>query len=278
MTRAADAVRALRDRLAAATPSAALDAELLAAAALGLDRARLAADPDRVLATGELRALEALAQRRLAGEPVAYLTGRREFWSLDFEVTPDVLVPRPETELLVERTLAAMSGLARPALLELGTGSGAVAIALARERPGAVVTATDVSPAALAVARRNAVRLGAPRLRFLQGDWYAPLADGRFDAIASNPPYVADEDPALAALAHEPRLALAAGPDGLAALATIVAGAPAHLVPGGRLLLEHGAAQGAAVRALLAGTGFSHVASHRDLAGHERVTEGVGPR
>jgi release factor glutamine methyltransferase len=278
MTRAADAVRALRERLAAASASAALDAELLAAAALGIDRARLAADLDRMLATGELRALEALAQRRLAGEPVAYLTGRREFWSLDFEVTPDVLVPRPETELLVERTLAAISGLVRPALLELGTGSGAVAIAIARERPDAAVTATDVSAAALAVARRNAARLGAPQLQFLEGDWYAPLTGRRFHAIASNPPYVADGDPALAALTREPHLALAAGPDGLAALATIVAGAPAQLVPGGRLLLEHGASQGPAVRALFASAGFSDIASHRDLAGRERVTEGVRPR
>jgi release factor glutamine methyltransferase len=278
MIRVADALAAMRERLAGASASAALDAELIVAAVLGESRARLAADPARPLAAEELVALESLVRRRLAGEPVAYLTGRREFWSMDVEVTPDVLVPRPETELLVERTLAAVAGRAAPALLELGTGSGAVAIAIARERPDAAVTATDVSAAALVVAARNAARLGATLLRFLAGDWYAPLGDARFDAIASNPPYVADGDPALAALVHEPRGALAAGPDGLAALAVIVSGAAARLKPGGRLLLEHGAAQGAAVRALLADAGFTDVGTFRDLAGHERVTEGVRGR
>jgi release factor glutamine methyltransferase len=277
MSRAADTIAALRQRLAAASPTAALDAELLVAFVLGLGRAALAADPGRTLAPAELAALEALARRRLAGEPVAYLTGRREFWSLELEVTPDVLVPRPETELLAERTLAAVAGVARPAVLDLGTGSGAIALAVATERPDAAVTATDASTAALAVARRNAQRLGLANLRFLAGDWYAPLGGGRFDAIASNPPYVAAGDPALAALAHEPRLALVAGPDSLAALAAIIAGAAAHLAPGGRLLLEHGAGQGAAVRGMLGSAGFGDVRTWRDLAGLERVTEGARP-
>lgn len=278
MIHAADAIAALRERLAAASPSAALDAELLVARVLGLGRAALAAEPQRALAPGELTTLEALARRRLAGEPVAYLTGRREFWSLELEVTPDVLVPRPETELLVERMLAAIAGLARPAVLDLGTGSGAIALAVARERADAAVTATDASPAALAVARRNAARLGLANLRFFAGDWYEPLGGARFDAIASNPPYVAEGDPALAGLAHEPRLAVSAGPDGLAALAAVTAGAAAHLAPGGRLLLEHGAAQGAAVRALFGAAGFERIETRRDLAGHERVTEGARPR
>lgn len=278
MIRAADALGALRARLAPASPTAALDAEILVASVLGLDRARLAADPERALAAEELFALESLVRRRLDGEPVAYLTGRREFWSLEFEVTPDVLVPRPETELLVERALAAIAGLAHPAVLDLGTGSGAIAVAIAAERPDAAVTATDRSPAALAVARRNAARLAPANLRFVEGDWFAPLAGRRFDAIVSNPPYVAEGDPALASLAREPRGALVAGPEGLDALAAIVAGAAQHLAPDGRLALEHGAAQGSAVRALLAAAGFGAVATFRDLAGHERVTEGVAPR
>jgi release factor glutamine methyltransferase len=278
MMRAADAVAALRARLATASPSGALDAELLVAHVLGCGRAALAADPGRALAPGELALLDSLARRRLAGEPLAYLTGRREFWSLALEVTPDVLVPRPETELAVERALAAIAQLRRPAVLDLGTGSGAIAVAIAIERPDAAVTATDTSAAALAVARRNAERHGARNLRFLEGSWYEPLGGARFEVIVSNPPYVAAGDAALDALAHEPRRALAAGKDGLAALAAIVAGAPDHLVTGGRVVLEHGAAQGPAVRALLEAAGFAEIETRRDLAGHERVTEGALPR
>jgi release factor glutamine methyltransferase len=278
MIRATDALAALRERLAGASDSAALDAEILVAKVLGISRAALAADAGRSLQPEELLALESLARRRLAGEPVAYLTGRREFWSLELEVTPDVLVPRPETELLVERTLAAVAGTRDPAVLDLGTGSGAIAIAVASARPDAGVTATDASAAALAVARRNASRLGLPNLRFLEGAWYAPLARLRFDAIASNPPYVASADASLDSLAHEPRLALAAGPDGLDALAEVAAGAPGHLVPGGALLVEHGAGQGAAVRRLFANAGLEGIETFADLAGRDRVTEGRTPR
>ncbi|HSB48629.1 MAG TPA: peptide chain release factor N(5)-glutamine methyltransferase [Burkholderiales bacterium] len=275
MIRAADVLAALRERLAAASPTATLDAELLVARVLGTGRASLAADPDRALRPEELLALESLTRRRLAGEPVAYLTGRREFWSLELEVTSAVLVPRPETELLVERTLAAIAGLPRPAVLDLGTGSGADAIAIASSRPEAVVTATDDSAAALEVAKRNAVRHGLRNIRFCAGSWCVPLQGARFDAIASNPPYVADGDAALVALGFEPRLALAAGPEGLDALAAICAGAPALLAPVGQLLLEHGAHQGAAVRGLMRAAGFAGVATARDLAGHERVTAGT---
>lgn len=275
---AAEAIAALRERLAGASPTAVLDAELLVARVLGLGRAALAADPQRAVAPEELLALESLARRRLAGEPVAYLTGRREFWSLELEVTPDVLVPRPETELLVERALEAIRGVERPAVLDLGTGSGAIAVAIASSRGDAAVTATDTSAAALAVARRNAARLGLRNLRFAQGDWYAPLETARFDVIVSNPPYVAAGDPALAALAHEPWLALVAGAGGLEALAAVTAGAPARLAPGGRLLLEHGSDQGPAVRGLLEAAGLAGIRTWRDLAGHERVTEGAPPR
>ncbi len=278
MIRAADAIAALRERFTGASPSAELDAELLVARVLGIGRAALAADPGRALAPDELFALESFALRRLAGEPVAYLAGRREFWSLDLEVTPDVLVPRPETELLVERALAAIAGLARPAVLDLGTGSGAIALAIASIRPDAAVTATDRSAAALAVAQRNAARLGLANVAFLQGDWFAPLAGARFDVIVSNPPYVAAGDPALAALSYEPRSALVADADGLGALAAVAAGACAHLLPGGRLLLEHGAGQGAAVRDQLRAAGLVRVETRRDLAGHERASEGARPR
>ena len=278
MTPLAGVLAALRERLAAASPTPALDAEILVAHLLGTSRAALAADRARLLAPEEMLALESLVRRRLAGEPVAYLTGRREFWSLDLEVTPDVLVPRPETELVVERALAAISGRERPAVLDLGTGSGAIAAAIARERPDAEVTATDTSAAALAVAARNAARLALPNLRLLAGSWFGPVAGSRFDLIASNPPYVAAGDPALAALAHEPACALVAGAEGLEALAAIAAAASEHLVPGGTLVLEHGAAQGPAVRALLEAAGLVDVGSRRDLAGHERVTEGTRPR
>ena len=193
-------------------------------------------------------------------------------------MTPDVLVPRPETELVVERVLAALGDGRRPAVLDLGTGSGAIALSVAHERPDAAVTATDVSAAALAVAKRNAARLGLQNLRFIEGSWFDPLAGSRFDVIASNPPYVAAGDPALAALAHEPRAALVAGTDGLAAIEALVAAAPDHLEPGGWLIVEHGAAHGAAARALFSAAGLAAVATRPDLAGHERVTEGTLPR
>ena len=278
MTRAADALAALRERLHAISPTAALDAELLLAGVLGVGRAGIAASPLRELDPEQLAALDSLARRRLAGEPVAYLIGRRDFWSLELEVTPDVLVPRPETELLVDLALAAIARTARPAVLDLGTGSGAIAIAIASERKDAMVTATDVSLTALDVARRNADRHGMRNIRFFQGSWYEPLAGERFDAIVSNPPYVESGDTALAALAHEPRLALVAGPDGIEAIAAVCAGAGAHLVRGGRLFFEHGADQGEASRNLAMAAGLVGVETHRDLAALERVTSGAMPR
>ncbi|HEX9707078.1 MAG TPA: peptide chain release factor N(5)-glutamine methyltransferase [Steroidobacteraceae bacterium] len=277
MTRSADALASLQERLAAASPTASLDAEILLAHVLGTSRAALAAAPGRTLAPSQAWELEALALRRIVGEPVAYLTGRREFWSLDLEVTPAVLVPRPETELVIELALAALAGVSCPAVLDLGTGSGAIALALARERDDADVTAVDASTAALEVARRNARRLRIGNVRFLRGSWYVPVGTGRFNAIVSNPPYVAEGDPALATLAHEPREALVSGRDGLDAIAAICAGASQHLVPGGRLFVEHGAAQGAAVRELLSAAGLGEVATHRDLGSRERVTAGTAP-
>lgn len=273
MTRAGDAYFELRQKLAA-SPSADLDAQLLLAHVLGCGRAALAAAPERELNEAQLQALADLAARRSKGEPVAYLTGHRAFWTLDLEVTPDVLVPRPETELLVETALDELRTVARPAVLDLGTGSGAIALAIASERPDAAVTGVDQSAAALAIAARNARRLKIGNLQFLHGSWYEPAGTGRFHAIVSNPPYVADGDPLLAALAHEPRSALVAGPQGLDALAPICAGAPQHLTTGGLLVVEHGASQGATVRAMFTSAGLRRVATLSDLAGLSRATRG----
>jgi release factor glutamine methyltransferase len=274
MTQAGDALTGLRRKLGTASPSAALDAELLLAHVLGVSRADVAADPARTLSRQQVESLSSLALRRLAGEPVAYLTGRKEFWSLELEVTPDVLVPRPETELAVEIALDALAPVTRPAVLDLGTGSGAIALALARERPDAAVTAVDASVAALAVAARNAARLQIGNVAFLRGSWYEPAGAAHFDCIVSNPPYVADADAALASLGHEPRLALAAGAEGLDALRVICAGAPARLAAGGVLIVEHGAAQGAVVRALMTRSGLVGIATRCDLAGLPRATRG----
>ena len=257
--------------LAGTSESARLDAELLMAHVLGVNRTWLAAHADE---TAEAPAFQALIERRAAGEPLAYILGYKDFWTLRLDVTPHVLVPRPETELLVELALRD----ARPSahVADLGTGSGAIALALANTRPDWHIAATDASAEALAVARGNASKLGLRNVEFVLGRWFAPLTSRRFSLIVSNPPYVAENDAALEspALQHEPRCALAAGPDGMASLSEIIREAPAYLELKGSLLLEHGADQAAAVSNELVARGFSHVRSHRDLAGHERVTEG----
>ncbi|HEX4269264.1 MAG TPA: peptide chain release factor N(5)-glutamine methyltransferase [Steroidobacteraceae bacterium] len=259
-----------------ATPG--LDAELLLAHALGVGRARLRSHGEEVPAVDAAARFLALIDRRAAGEPVAYILGRKDFWTLELAVSAAVLVPRPETELLVERALTLHPG-DEARVADLGTGSGAIALALASARPSWQVLATDISAAALAVARANAVALGLERVEMVQGDWLACLPVRTFDLLLSNPPYVAPEDPALRApeLTREPRLALVAEEDGLAALRAIMQAAPAHLEPGGWLLLEHGAAQAAAVAGALVARGFAQVRSHRDLAGRERMTEGQWP-
>ena len=262
------------ERLAAASSSARLDAEVLLAHVLGVARARLRSHPEETPGVAARRAYESLLERRVAGEPLAYLVGYRDFWTLRLKVTPAVLVPRPETELLVERALeACMSDAAQVA--DLGTGSGAIALALASERPGWHVVASDLSGAALAVARQNAAELGIHSVEFLQGRWFEPLGTRRFDLVLSNPPYVSSADPVLSAapLRFEPLPALTTGGDALEDLLAIIAAAPAHLVAGGVLLLEHGADQAPALARALVARGFGHVRSHRDLAGHERVTE-----
>lgn len=255
------------------------DAALLLAHALGRPRAWLYAHGDEAPDPAAMQRFEALLARREAGEPVAYLTGRRGFWRHELRVTPDTLVPRPETERLVELALERLAPGAPLRIADLGTGSGAIALALALERPRAKVVATDASPAALAVARGNADALGAGNIEFRHGSWFEPLAGERFDLVASNPPYVADGDPHLAQgdLRFEPAAALASGADGLDDIRVIVRDAPAHLVPGGWLLLEHGFDQGAAVRALLLAAGFAEVGTGRDLEGRDRVGFGRWP-
>jgi len=260
---------------AAAAASATLDAGLLLAHTMRTTRVRLMSDGASAVEPAAVKRYRVLIERRARGEPLAYLTGTREFWSLPLRVSGAVLVPRPETELLVERALA-LRAAPEGRVVDLGTGSGAIALALAHERPRWQVTATDVSLEALAVARANAARLGLTGIDFRAGSWFAPLAGARFDLIVSNPPYVGADDPALGdpALAHEPRLALTPGADAMRFLRGIARDAPQHLEPGGWLLLEHGAAQATAVRHELVLAGCRYVRSHRDLAGLERITEG----
>lgn len=246
-----------------------LERELLLCHHLGVGRAQLIVEPERTLNPGSLERLDADARRLAAGEPLAYLTGERGFWDFTLRVTPDVLIPRPETETLVEAALARLQPGDRVA--DLGTGSGAIAIALVRSADVTVVAA-DVSPAALRVARDNAARLNAA-VTFVESDWFAGL-DGRFEVIVANPPYVADGDPHLAALTHEPAGALVGGPDGLSALRHLIRQAPAHLTPGGWLLVEHGYDQAEPVRALFEAAKFTAVALITDLGGQPRVTAG----
>jgi release factor glutamine methyltransferase len=252
------------------------EAELLLQHALGCSRSWLYAHGgDSIDADGAAH-YRTLVARRAAGEPLAYIIGQREFWSLDLEITPDVLIPRPETELLVELALQRIPSGAAARVADLGTGSGAIALAIARERPQATVLATDASAAALALAQRNAARLALRNATFAFGDWFGALGNHRFDVIVSNPPYIAADDPHLGQgdLRHEPRTALASGADGLDAIRMITAGASAHLSPGGWLLLEHGYDQGRAVRDLLAHSGFVEVFTALDLEQRERVSGG----
>jgi release factor glutamine methyltransferase len=261
-------------RLALSSATPRLDAELLLARALGTSRAWLRAHAEDPLDATQQARFCAMVERRATGEPVAYIVGTKEFWSLTLAVGPAVLIPRPETELLVERALALLRS-PRARVLDLGTGSGAIALALARERPGWELIATDVSPAALDVARANAAACQLDRVTFLQGSWYEPVAGNPFELIISNPPYIGAGDPALdaPALRCEPPLALTPGPDAMASLREIIRSAPGHLQQGGWLLLEHGAEQAADVQRELVARGLRHVGSHPDLAGHLRVTE-----
>jgi len=260
--------------LAASSPSPRLDAEVLLRHVTGCSPADLVARAERTLTENEECRFEELVARRRAGEPVAYLTGEREFWSLTLTVTPAVLIPRPETELLVERALAHIPVDARWTIVDVGTGSGAIALAIARERPRCRVIATDRSPEALAVARANAQRLDIANIEFFEGDWLEPLGKLSPEMIVSNPPYVRAGDPHLneGDVRFEPKGALVGGPDGLDAIRALAQQAFAHLMPGGWLLLEHGHDQATDVAAILTEAGFCEIACHRDLSGHDRVT------
>lgn len=252
------------------------DARPLLAYALGKPVSWLFAHGDETIEFSVLRRFRVLLKARESGQPVAYLTGRRGFWTLDLAVTVDTLIPRPETELLVELALARLPAPSQSQVADLGTGSGAIALAIAKERPAAKVFATDVSGGALNVARGNALNNAIANVEFAQGSWFVPLAGERFDLVASNPPYIADGDPHLdqGDLRHEPATALSSGADGLDAIREIVANAGAHLKADGWLLLEHGWEQGPAVRELLRQARFAEMSTEKDLEGRDRVTLG----
>jgi release factor glutamine methyltransferase len=268
--------------LSSRSDSPRLDAELLLGKVLGLPRSGLIARNDELVGVEREQAYAVLIARRLQGAPVAYLTGTREFWSMPLTVTPAVLVPRPETELLVELALEFLPKHQSPSsaeracsVLDLGTGSGAIALAIASERPRSRVTGIDISQPALDIARHNSHSLGLPHIDWRLGSWFEAVPGERFDVIVANPPYVAAADPALEQLSAEPAIALCAGPTGLEALAAIAGGAAAHLHERGRLILEHGSDQAPLVAELLERHGFTGIRSHFDFSGKPRVTLGT---
>ncbi|MEE4676775.1 peptide chain release factor N(5)-glutamine methyltransferase [Pseudomonas alliivorans] len=261
------------------SPTARLDAELLLAAALGKPRSFLHTWPERIVSTEAALAFSGFLQRRRTGEPVAYILGQQGFWKLDLEVAPHTLIPRPETEMLVEAALELVPAFAPAEVLDMGTGTGAIGLALANDRQQWKITAVDRVPEAVELAERNRQRLQLDNAVVMNSHWFSALKGRQFDLIISNPPYIAETDPHLSAgdVRFEPSSALTAGPDGLDDLRTIIRQAPDHLSPGGWLLLEHGYDQGSAVRELLIRSGFERIQTRRDLGEHERITFGCMP-
>lgn len=273
MTTVRQALAQAIESLTPITEEARLDASLLLSHSLEQPRSWLIAHDDDELTEAQLDQFESLCRRRTNGEPMAYITGEKEFWSISLKVGPGVLVPRPETEGLVETALTKLPAT-QCHILDLGTGSGAIACALATERPDATLLAIDASDTALEIAKGNAERLQLNNLQFKTSHWFSELSDQRFDLIVSNPPYVEDSDPHLEALQHEPLTALTAGADGLDDLRVIVSQSPERLTTGGWLLVEHGAQQGQAVQQLFIAAGFSNISTRQDLAGLDRITLG----
>ena len=261
------------------SPTARLDAELLLAAALGKPRSFLHTWPERIVSTEAALAFAGYLQRRRTGEPVAYILGQRGFWKLDLEVAPHTLIPRPDTEMLVEAALELVPAFAPAQVLDLGTGAGAIGLALANDRQQWKITAVDRVLEAVELAERNRQRLQLDNAEVLNSHWFSALEGRQFDLIISNPPYIAETDPHLSMgdVRFEPGSALTSGPDGLDDLRTIISEAPVHLSPGGWLLLEHGYDQGPAVRELLIRHGFERIQTRRDLGEHERITFGCVP-
>jgi release factor glutamine methyltransferase len=268
----AAAIAAATDRLGECSESARLDAEILVARAINMPRSYLFAHPEDELDESALQRLNETLQHRCAGMPLAYIMGSKEFWSLQLQVSPATLVPRPETELLVELALREIPRTAAWQVLDLGTGSGAIAVAIASERPVCEVTAVDASADALVIAQQNVRQLDLSNVRCLQGDWTAPVAERSFNVIVSNPPYVADGDAALAALAAEPDMALVSGDDGLDAIRRLSQDCRTIIADNGLLILEHGNQQQAAVAEILATDGWRDIACVDDYAGQPRMT------
>jgi len=262
--------------LAACSPTPRLDAEVLVMHACGIGRSELITRHDAALTDEQQNRLEGLLVRRKRGEPVAYITGTREFWSMELNVTPATLIPRPETELLVEKALERIPRDAEWTIADLGTGSGAIALAITKERPHCRVIAADNSPAALEVARSNAKKFGLTNIEFHEGDWFAALAGATFDMILSNPPYIRTGDPHLKQgdVRFEPATALVAGAEGLDAIRHIARHAREFLKPGGWLLFEHGWDQAEAIGDYLRQQGYRNIVCHTDLTGHARVAGG----
>lgn len=256
-----------------------LEAQLLLEQVLNVNHAWLIAHADDEINSKAKQQLDALIQRRITGEPIAYILGKREFYGLTLKVTPDTLIPRSDTETLVDAALTRISPSTPLHILDLGTGSGAIALAIARHRPLAVVTAVDVSAGALAVAQENANHLSISNVRFILSDWFDALHNQTFDLIVSNPPYIEDQDPHLKQgdLRYEPYAALASGKDGLEDIRKIIQQAAIHLKPQGLLMFEHGYNQAKSVSLLLASAHFSAIETHKDLAGSDRVTLGHSP-